>query len=251
MSKEIMKKENTAVNVRDEMAALGITSEDIQISRLHMMQNTSDQVGEGNAKLGDIVNLATQEVLGGFDKPLELVPLRMLKNVTIMDMSGKVAKFKRVDHFDDVLDSKSNFVRECIDSDGSPIRRDLTLSFIVLLADDVKEGFASPCIISFKRTSLAAGTQMATLMVENLRRGFASYGRTGKIMIGKEKFESNTYATATCLKGRSLTTDELKTVAPEFLMVKGYDYKKIDNEPAKQLQQKQTVVIGSDDDIEM
>ena len=76
-SKEVVKKEkNELANPikMDEWGGSPITSQDIILPRILMMQPMSDMVTEGNAAFGEFRESLNGTKLGDFKNPIEIVP---------------------------------------------------------------------------------------------------------------------------------------------------------------------------------
>lgn len=206
MSKEHKKTENTEVAVQTdagqkalamraqvsamaaEMQDLGISAEDIVVPLLMLAQNTSGMVGDGKAKLGDIVHSLDETVLGGIDKSVDIIPLRLLKTVRIYDVSGGSPKFIRAEP-----DTGVRIETEGREGD-IPIKRYRTMNFYVLLKTDIDKDEAFPCMLRLKSTGAQAGRQIASHMFKMLALGRVPYSSTIKLTVTKQKKDTNTYA---------------------------------------------------------
>lgn len=246
--KAVAKAEDVSVPMAQAMEETGISASDLIIPKLHLMQNTSELVGEGKAKLGDVVNLQTMEVVGGFEKKVEVIPLKLYKTWVIYDMSGPKAKYARQEP---VTPGNENLPWEDKEN-GIPIRRDFTINFYVLLKDDVAKEEAFPIVISFKRTSLQAGKQMATQVFKMAALGKPSYNQTLLLGVSKEKKDTNYYGVFECSKG-NLTSEVEKAAAKHWLaMVNSMKYKVDDSDlkaTAEAVAQAPIVVGGDESDL--
>ncbi len=182
---------------------LGVSSQDLIIPKLLLMQNTSEYVGDGKAKLGDIVNSQTIDVIGGLDKAVLLVPLKLYKTWRVYDMSSGQPEFKRQDA---VSASNEKLPWEGVE-DGKPIRRDLCMNFFVLLGSELADGTAFPCVVSFKRTSIQAGRQLATHLFKRACLGQLPYSQAIPLQVKKEKKDTNTYAVFEMGKASALSAE--------------------------------------------
>jgi hypothetical protein len=192
-----------------------ISLKDIIIPRLMLMANTSEAVGDEKAKLGDILNSQTEEVLGGFDSPVEIIPLRMHKTWRIMDTSKKQAEFIRIEA---VTPENENLPWEDTEMDPVshkkfPIRRDFTYNFLVLLVKEVEIGEPFPCLISFVRTSARTGKALTTQFLKLRMHRKPPYAKTAIIGVRKEKHETNSYGVFTYTPGRACTEKEMAIAA--------------------------------------
>jgi hypothetical protein len=202
----------TAVELQDAMAEMGISGQDLIIPKLLLMQGTSEYVGDDKAKLGDIVNSQTLEVVGSFTTSMQIIPLKMYKTWRIYDMSEGQPNFIRQVP---VTAANEKLAWEDIE-EGKPIRRDMCMNFFVLLDKELKANEAFPCVISFKRTSMQAGKQLATHLFKMAALGRPPYVQSLILSTAKRKTETNSYAIFEIGKGTELDSDA-KGVAKEWI----------------------------------
>ncbi len=177
----------TAGNMLTDM---GASAQDIVVPRLLLMQNVSEMVGDDEAKMGDILNAQTNEVIGGLDKPVEIIPLKMFKTWRVLDMTKKPAKFLR----EEPMTAENEKDPWEFSEGGQERRRDYSIHFFVLVKKEVDEDEAFPCLVSFRRTSVKAGKHLATQLFKMAALGKPNWFRTAMLSVGKDKFETNTYA---------------------------------------------------------
>lgn len=205
MNTEVTTTETKAMTIGDQMAAVGVNAEDIIIPRLMLMQNTSEFVGDGTAKMGDLVNSQTLEVLGGFDKPVEIMPLKFFKTWRTYDVSGGSPKLSSIDT---VTRENERQKPEGIDANGQPFKRYLTFNFLVLLKSEVEAKQSFPMLVMFKSTGLQAGKALATHFVKQSAFGETSFKRTVLIASSKQKKDTNTYATFVSRPGNNVENED-------------------------------------------
>lgn len=130
------------------------------IPRLLVMQGMSEIVSNGKAKLGDIADNLSEEVLGGVDKPLEIIPFKCEEIWRVIHAKGgKLKKTLPYDH------TTSGLPFEETDEDGDQVKNVYTLRYYALLAKDIAKGGAIPYIIEFRSSaSLKAGKKIYTQM---------------------------------------------------------------------------------------
>lgn len=196
------------------MSDLGISAQDLTIPRVMLMQNTSEQVGDGKAKLGDLVNSQTNVVIGSITTPVDIIPLRMRKTLRVYDVSGSHPKLRRVEPLSPVNEKLSFEGNE----DGVEVKRYLTMNFLVLLTSDVAKGEDFPHEIWFKSTGLQAGKKLATQLFKMAATGKLPYSQTVKLGASKQKKETNTYATFEIAPGVTTTANE-RAAAEKWLGV--------------------------------
>lgn len=210
MSNEMIVKEETQLAV-DALPVLdcGVDATSFKPPMIHLMQNTSGLVGEGAAKLGDIVDLNDRTVLGGFEKPIEIVPLYMFKTWVVKGLSTGMQKFKRVEAF--TPDNAARQRGEGIDADGEPVKFYLTHNCYVLLRSEIKSGCAYPRLMSFSSMSFKAGERLASQMhVQQMttKKGFSKSAIIGSYKDKKEGTQ-NYYSLYTFSGGSKLSPEEI------------------------------------------
>lgn len=164
---EVQKQQNKGLQAysEDTWGTEGVESGDIRIPKLLLMQGISGLVAEEKASAGDIVNSVTGEVLGSSKKPVAIVPIYMWKDFTIMEeIEGKFEFKERVPYTPETAHWR-DFENRDYEEGGVRMRRDFGMNFLVMLADDLQEDKiegALPYALTFKRTSLNAGKDLAT-----------------------------------------------------------------------------------------
>jgi len=241
-----MKEPTNAVSVSHAMTDSGITSSDLIIPKLLLMQNTSESVGDGAAKLCDVINSQTLEVIGGLNTPVEIIPLKLVKTWRIYDMSGGQPEFMRQEA---VTPANVNLPWDGVE-EGITIRRDLCMNFHVLLLNDVKKGEAFPCVVSFKRTSMQAGKQLATHLFKMAALGRLPYSQSLELKVSKKKQETNTYGIFELGKGTPLTSEHQEVAAKWVDMLQSMTYK-VDDDADKEAPAKVAapIVVGGSSDM--
>jgi len=105
------------------------------IPSIQIMQNTSALVGDEKAKLGDIMNMQTEERLGGFDKAALVLPLKLFKTLRTYDVTNNGFKFL---HESPLTNQNDKLQGEGLE-DGVPVKRFQTFNFFVLLKKDLED----------------------------------------------------------------------------------------------------------------
>lgn len=211
--------ENQALQIAEEakamsvaMAETGIEVGDLEIPKLMLMQSTSGLVGDELAKFGDMVNTMSNEALGDFNKPVEIVPLKVFKTLRIYDISAQPPKFIRAEPL-----TPENAILPWEGNEGGvPIKRVTNMNFFILLKKEIDEDTAFPLVVSFKSTGMQAGKQLATHLFKLMALGRLPYSQSIQLMASKEKKESNTYAVFKIGKVEALS-DAGKLVAKGWL----------------------------------
>lgn len=146
-----------------------VTSNDILIPKILVMQMMSKKVIADEAKFGEFRDSLENNLLGSLKEPLEFIPIHMEKIwVEYEQVPGQQQKkYKRTIPI--VSDPGSPQYNDDLRyDDGNGLSRDRVMNFYVLLPKEMELG-GIPYIISFRRMSLRAGKALATQMyVKNL-----------------------------------------------------------------------------------
>ena len=209
--------ENTkALAMADALGMAGVDANDIIIPKILLMQSTSESVGDGKAQVGDILNSETLEVLGGPDKPLEIIPLKNEKVWMVYDLTQSPPAFLRKEDF---TPETSKLPFEEIEN-GVKIRRDLAFSFTVLIKSEADAGAAYPASVLFKRTSSQAGRQLVSLIFRYAATGKNYLDYSAVLGSQKVKADKNTYAGWKVSAGKPLSDTAKKEAYKWFQAVK-------------------------------
>jgi len=131
-----------------------ISSQDITIPKILLMQPMSELVTDGIAKIGEFRDSLNKSVVLGSDKnPLEFIVFGTFKNYL---------EFKDGEYLRTVSGDMGVLLQEEILEDGSHIKRMRVQNIYCLLANDVAKEEAFPFVISFKSTGYKAGKDLMT-----------------------------------------------------------------------------------------
>lgn len=216
-----------STDIMSVMGDLGIGTSDLVIPTVAMMQNTSEKVGMGEASFGDLINSQTGEKLGDFNNAMEILPLKLTKSWVVYDMSGSLPKYLRVEP---MTPANERLPWEGVEN-GVKIRRDMSYDFYVISAKDVANEEVFPFVVRFRRTSLAAGKTLATLMMKNAMMGKEPFFKTVNLKPSRQKAETNVYAVYTVAPSRVATPEE-KSAATLWLNLMKVKTVKSDEETA-------------------
>lgn len=185
-----------------------LSSKDIIIPRILLMQPMSPQVTDGKAAFGDWRESLNNELLGKMEEGFEVVPFYMEKvfiEYKITKLAGGKEERK---YFKTIpispLNENMAYEGEVLDEatgEMVPVSRDRTMNFYVLLKKELEAGSAIPYIISFRKTSLQAGKKLTTQMfMKNINAGKTPASVTVKVIAKKQTGVVNgtnvTYAVA-------------------------------------------------------
>lgn len=228
MANELIKKETTELaigSVGDVMAELGLSTKDLEIPKILLMQSTSEFVGDEKAEFGDMVVSKTARKLGDMKNPLDLIILSSFKTWVVYNVSKKgTPEFMRIEAMTAQNEALPWDDIEDIDGVKCAIRRDQCLNFYVLLASEVKEGEYFPYCVSFKRTGYDAAKTIATAILKLKMFGKKSYEKIVSLSVAKEKNDTNTYVKFIATQTRASTEAE-KTAGKMWLdLIKTNNY---------------------------
>lgn len=187
-------------------------SSDILIPKLLLMQGISGAVAEEKASSGDIINSVTLEVLGNKQKPLEIIPIKIMPKTWVIEqkIDGKWTYKATKPWLPQDKDLPWSYMEN-----GEEMRRNQSLNFFVLLAKDVGNPTALPFVLSFRRTSYVTGKKFNTYF-ETSRMAFVmgnkqSIPMANVFSLGSkmEKGELGPYQILTIDLKREATVDEL------------------------------------------
>jgi hypothetical protein len=206
----------------------GFDRSDVIIPRILLMQGMSELVSSGEFKMGDLVNMLTNEKLGDLKTPLEVIPVAALpKTVVVSERAPKKQRFDYVktqtqteflrDKYGEealAKNSEDDLMKrtqlEETQEDGMIHRYDKCLNFYVLLASDVAKDEAFPLVVTFRRTSYAAGKQLATHFIKQAMLRQAPHSKTLKLAPTTDTNEEGvTYAIHQILPGRKAEAQEM------------------------------------------
>lgn len=202
-NKELIAKREKELAIQEAMTSNewgtgGLTSRDIIIPRINVMQPMSEKVTGGKAAFGEIRESLNNTLLGGFEKPIEIVPFHMEKTFIVFDNSDPEDKqYLRIEPITPANeDAKYEDEEKNEDGDIIKISRYRTMSFYVLLVDELKLGTAIPHILALSKTSLKAGKKLATQMfVKNINSGKIPPSIVCSLSVQKETQDKKTWAT--------------------------------------------------------
>lgn len=213
-------KESKAIAQAADLSAWGdapqISSQDILISKILLMQGLSQMVSDEEALMGEFRDSVTKELLGKAGaSPLEVVPFHMEKVWVTQTTDGN--EFRGITPYVEGQDKPRTE-----EIDGEEVNNYYTLTFYVLLKKDLEQYDKTgvrpmPYAVSFKSTSLRAGKTLATQMyVRNRGAGLTPAGVLCTFDAKKTKNDKGTFYVYDILSGEK-TKDEWQLLALEWL----------------------------------
>lgn len=157
--------------VQDPDASWGsenVDSKDLLVPKILVMQGLSQLVADGSANVGQIRESLGGTLLGGKEKPVELIAFSSFRTWVCFE------KINDKDEYTGTMpitpENEGLPINEIVN--GLEVRRDKCLNFYVLVADEVKSGMAFPYVVSFRRTSAQAGKKLSTFAAK-----FKAFGK--------------------------------------------------------------------------
>lgn len=200
-----------------------VDARDLVLPRLLLMQGLSEMVTEEKAKMGEILNSLTGEVLGGRGKPVEIIPFFLTRNFIVSEKLGDKFEWRgnvAADHTNAHWKEQSH--REEM-VNGVLTRRDYSMDFFALLADEAGQEDALPVQISFRRTSLKAGKQLYTRFLLTKGKPTTTWLLDSK----KKENDQGTFYVLEVTRGKPLT-DKQRQACEAALSLVGSGQIKVD-----------------------
>lgn len=186
MSKELKKQESTAVATQEMADAWGessISAKDIVIPKILLMQGLSKLVSDEQAKMGDLVDSMSSDVLG---KSLDIIPFHLEKVWIVSKKEAGDYKFMKIDPIT-IGDEERPYEEEV---EGEFYKNEYCMNFYCLRPEDM----SLPYIVSFKGMSRRSGQQLATQMfVKNKAAGKIPPARVMTLSADKTKNDKGTF----------------------------------------------------------
>ncbi len=219
---ELVKKEEGAISITQmasEWGAPDVTSKDIIIPAVYLMQPMSDRVTAGDAAFGEFIESLTNTKLGKFEDGFEIIPFFMEK----LFMEYNIDDPKKKVWLRSIPITPENESKPYEDEEKTPegkvikITRDRCMRFFFLIPAELEAGTALPYTITVRRTSLNAGKKLSTQMyIKNLQAKKTPASTVLKITAKKETNDQGTYAVLDVMPLRA-STDAQVAQAFEWL----------------------------------
>ena len=202
-SKEVTKKESTvpAMSMAD-WGAPQVSSQDIVIPKILCMQGLSELVTDDKAKMGDLVDSLTSEVIGNCAEGIEIIPFHMEKILIVSKHDGSDYQFDRIEPSSP---ANENLPYEQDTAEGK-FKNEHCMNFYCLRPDDM----SLPYIVSFKGMSRKSGKILATQMfVKNAAAGKVPPAFVMKLEGTKTKNDKGTFMVLKTSPSRESSNDEI------------------------------------------
>lgn len=162
----LSKKESSALVAMDvdSWGDSSLTTDDLVVPRVLAMNHMSDLVKQKKADFGEFRDSLEGSLLGSLEKPMLFVPFHLEK----VWFEYEIVKGKR-QYSSQFAVTAANEKLAWRDEEAG-VERDKVYNFYVLLPDQVAAGSSFPYLLSFRRTSMKAGQQLATIMYARNKR---------------------------------------------------------------------------------
>jgi hypothetical protein len=207
MSKEVAKKASSAVSTELSQWGSGpdISTNDIVVPKLLLMQGTSDFVKQRKAQYGDLIDSIDHKVLGSPEKPFEVVPFFIKKYFTIRNKNTPKKDFMRVEALTPETDHMPYFD---MDADGTEVIRERTYELYCVQAAEVSIG-GLPLVIRLKASNEKTGKAVFTQMyIKNKNANLSPAAVAFEVSSREEAKEGNTYMVFDVKPKRVATKEE-------------------------------------------
>lgn len=194
------------------VAAHKITTDNIIIPRILLMQAMSDKVTKGEAKFGELRDTLENKLHGGFDKPLEIIPIHSFETYT---QSEKLPSGNR---FLGVIPAEGNEGKPYEETvDGKTLINMYTINTYVLLPNEIAEGMDLPYLLTFRSTSVRCGKKINTIMyMRNLAAGRDPWAAAITVSTTKTQNDQGTFGVFDVAGQRAATPEEMARAAHWF-----------------------------------
>jgi hypothetical protein len=227
-TKEVTTRPTNAAQTYEEgsWGSEDVSSEDILVPKIMLMQPMSEFVTDGLAKIGEFRDSLNKErMLGNDKKPVELLVFGTFK--TLLEFKdGEYLSTKRWSP------EVADLPMEEVTADGAVVTRDKVLNFYCLIADDIKGGEAFPFVLSCRRTSFMAGKKINTHLTKLKMFKKSSAAKVFALTSRKETNDKGTFFVVDVDVLRDSTTEELNA-AFEWYQLLGKSRVKVDDSDIK------------------
>jgi hypothetical protein len=191
------------------------TRDDVQQGRLSIMQSSSTLVKEEEARMGSIIDLASGEEVaykGNKDeapKDLEFMICGILKYWVVKndDTDEFIEKLPANNMNDYLWEENVN---------GVNLKRTFHFSYMVLLADEIKDGIEMPYELAFRSTGTKDTKKLNSLIAKMAQKGISSHQKVFNGKIATRTKDSNSWYGLDLGILRDATEEEAKCVEGYF-----------------------------------
>lgn len=194
-----------------------VSSSDVLIPKLLLMQGLSELVAQEKAKAGDIVNSVTGIVVGGKTTPVEMIPITTWRTlITMEEINGKM-EYKT----QEPLTAANEILPWEEVVNGVKVRRVKSLNFYVLLTSELTVPGALPYLLSFRSTSYTTGRKLINHFIQADRMKIPPAKAAFNLLCHQEKNDKGPYYVFDLAFSRSTTESELLTAYEWYVTMRG------------------------------
>lgn len=165
-----------------------MSSQDLIIPKLLMMQPGSKMVVDGKATFGEFRNSVTGAKMGDLKNPVTVIPFAMEKTWIISTKTAKGGQYEYETTMRVTAQNEEMKWEEMVD--GVMVKREKIHSFYCLTPDNLR----TPIILSIRGTSARTAKKIATQMyVDNAEAGLAPAATMMKITGSKSSNDKGTF----------------------------------------------------------
>jgi len=193
MKEVALKEENLPSLPEGAWGKSGVSTQDIVIPKLILMQGLSQFVKDRKAQSGDIFDNKTESVIGGPTKPIRAVPFFYNKTLNVYEVKeSKKGKMLSKHPWDPKYE---DLPWEEVEDGGGMVRNQPTHNFFLFMEADLEDPITLPFQISFGGTFYKKGKILASHFKESEMAG-VSWARTiWEFGVGIEKNENGEWFT--------------------------------------------------------
>lgn len=227
--KELTTKEtNLPAAPMSAWGAENITSDDITVPVILLMQPLSQYVTDGVAKPGTMIDsLSKEKVLGDEKKAVEVIIFGSFKTWR----EEHDGKYKRTIPWGP---DNASFPWEEELEDGTVVERDLVQNFYVLTTEDIAKGEAFPYVVKFKGMSMQAAKQLGTHLKKLQTLNKPSASKVFSLKTRKDSNDKGTFWVFEPVVLRDSTDVEMATAYTWYKTLQSASVKVHDEDEQKQ-----------------
>lgn len=197
--------------------AENVSSKDLIIPKILLMQGMSQLVADGKAAVGQLIDSVSGELLGDRSKPMPFIPFYTFK--TWITSKKKGEKYEYVGQTP--MDATNEDLPVEFSEGADLFRRDRCINVYVLTpaALEKKEGII-PYMISFRRTSYQAGKKLSTHIAKLADFNQPPAARNFLLSVGTKENEKGKFGVFDIEMKEATKPEHLKIAYDWYLKVK-------------------------------
>ena len=186
----------------DEFGSAPVSSNDIMIPKLQLMQKMSRKLdADDTLREGDVIDSLSGEKVGGLKDPFEVLPFYMEKVWFTSVRNGEEWELLSIE--DVTVENENKRYNETVN--GKEYKNELHMRFYCIRPADA----TLPYVLTFKGMSLKSGKLLATQMyIKNRAAKLNPAGMVMNVSITKESNDKGTFCVMTPSPARRSTQEE-------------------------------------------